>query len=250
MKIHCQTYGKGTKKLICIHGFGQDSRIFRIWDDQTDYQILAIDLFFHGKSTWESEKEFLEFSEWKHIFQEFLTENQIDRFSMAGFSMGGKVSLVTLSLFADKINELFLFAPDGVTINFWYKLATKYAFSKFLFELMLGKFYPFLNQIGLFFKKIKVLNAIQWRLYQTQTNSAEKRVRLVKSWLLYRDFDANFEEVNILVEKFKIKTAIFVGKNDHLIPPKAVEKLAKIIPSAKYIIFEGGHHIKTNLKEV
>ena len=45
--------------------------------------------------------------------REFLRKENISRFDVAGFSMGGRFALATLEAFPEKIGNVFLIAPDG-----------------------------------------------------------------------------------------------------------------------------------------
>jgi len=74
--------------------------------------LVSIDLFSHGNSV---AKDFSGISraEWKDILEAFLKHLSHERFSMMAYSLGGKVVLETVNLFATRVDELLLFAPDG-----------------------------------------------------------------------------------------------------------------------------------------
>ncbi|MEQ1588528.1 MAG: alpha/beta hydrolase, partial [Cyclobacteriaceae bacterium] len=99
-----QKSGHGEKSLLLFHGFGQHHKIFETLTEALSphYTLYAFDLFFHGQSKWEDETP-LEKKMWREIMLQFLTENKIERFSVLGFSLGGKFTLATLELFPDRI---------------------------------------------------------------------------------------------------------------------------------------------------
>src|SRR2546430_8395975 len=57
---------------------------------------------FRSKELYYTKKEFRE------LFEKFLSEQSIKRFSLMGFSLGGKIALQLLELFPDRVNTVLL----------------------------------------------------------------------------------------------------------------------------------------------
>src|ERR1041384_3075655 len=106
--------GDGERSMLTFHGYGQDNSVF---NNYTGYTFYHIDLFFHGKSEWNKGEEPLEKDEWKSLVEELLVKNNIQTFSVMGFSMGGKFALATLEAFPGRVKEIILLAPDGIKTN-------------------------------------------------------------------------------------------------------------------------------------
>ena len=118
--------GHGNKALLLFHGFGQHHQAFAALSDKLApyFTLYAFDLFFHGNSQWNEGEQPLEKVMWKDILTKFLDEHNIGKFSVLGFSLGGKFALVSLELFPAQVEQIILLAPDGVKTSFWYSLAT------------------------------------------------------------------------------------------------------------------------------
>src|SRR5436190_11038806 len=111
-QLHYSEFGRGNKVLICFHGFGQTSVHFHEMEDvfKEEYKIYSFDLFYHGKSFWHDKDTPLSKDFWRELMQKFILEKNIDRFSLLGFSMGGKFVLATLEKFSAKIDKIILIA--------------------------------------------------------------------------------------------------------------------------------------------
>ena len=108
-KIYYETVGAGSKvPLVLLHGFLEDSRIWRDLTEEikTQRQIICIDLPGHGRSGGVDNVHSMELM--ASAVQDVLEELQIQEFSIAGHSMGGYVSLELLKNFPIVIRSIML----------------------------------------------------------------------------------------------------------------------------------------------
>lgn len=226
------------RPLLMFHGYGQNASIFK------DIEGYSFDLFFHGKSEWSKGEEPLEKSDWKELMTEFLHDNNIERFSVLGFSMGGKFALATLEAFPDRIDKVILLAPDGIKTSFWYSLATyPIAFRKF-FKGMISNHQRFLR-IATMSKKLGLIDKGVLRFVQTQMDSEEKRKRVYYSWVVFRHLRFDIKKLSALITRHNIDAKIFIGRHDKIIKAKHMKKL-----TSRVEILDAGHNdlIKEFLK--
>src|SRR5688572_20735740 len=106
-KLHYQKLGHGTKVLLAFHGFGQNSDYFLPVAEALGEQftIYAFDLFFHGNSWLEKEHAPLTKEFFTSLLQRFLAKEKVEKFSVTGFSMGGKFALAVLESFPERIHS-------------------------------------------------------------------------------------------------------------------------------------------------
>ena len=220
----------GNRPLLMFHGYGQDGSVFK------HIEGYSVDLFFHGKSVWPKGEEPLEKGEWKELIQELLTQNNIDKFSLLGFSMGGKFALATLEAFPDRVDEIILLAPDGIKTSTWYSLATyPIAFRKF-FKSMVSNHTRFLK-IATASKKLGLIDKGVLRFVQTQMDSEEKRKRVYYSWVVFRHLKFDIDKIKDLIIKNNIKLRLLVGRHDKIIKAKNMTRL-----TSKIEILDAGHN--------
>ena len=127
--------GYGPATLVAFHGFGQSGRVFQPLDETIGHRftVFAVDLFFHGNSQYTS-RQLLTKTDWQRLIGAFLDGQGVDRFSLMGFSLGGRFALATAEAFASQLDQLILIAPDGVTRTSWYWAATTTRLGRWLFR--------------------------------------------------------------------------------------------------------------------
>jgi pimeloyl-ACP methyl ester carboxylesterase len=97
------------KAVVLLHGFLEDHSIWINFSDKLSekFNVISIDLPGFGKSSVFSTLHSMEFmaKAVKHI----LDEENVDKFILAGHSMGGYVSLAFAKLYPEKLKGLVLF---------------------------------------------------------------------------------------------------------------------------------------------
>ncbi|MEI9918296.1 MAG: alpha/beta hydrolase [Bacteroidota bacterium] len=220
----------GNKPLLMFHGYGQDASVFKGIDG------YSFDLFFHGKSVWTKDEAPLEKSEWKEMISEFLIKNNIDTFSVLGFSMGGKFALATLEAFPDRVKEIILIAPDGIKTSFWYSLATYPIALRNVFKSMINN-HPRFLRIAIASKKLGLIDKGVLRFVETQMDSEEKRKRVYYSWVVFRHLKFDINKIKRLIDDNHIRLRLYIGRYDKVIKAKDMKRL-----TSKIEILDAGHN--------
>jgi len=241
--LHYTKTGNSARTLIAFHGFGQTSEAFhglaRALSDS--YTIYLFDIFFHGDSTWALDEHPLEKVTWAALMEKFLTQESINTFSLLGFSMGGKFVLATLEAFPEKVNEIFLLAPDGIKTSMWYSLATyPIAFRK-LFKSMIAHPNRF-AAIAHTAQRIGLINKGILRFVESQMNTEEKRKRVYYSWVVFRHLSFDMDTISKLINQNNIRLVMIVGKFDKVITPRNMNALLRKVPNAHLEIPHTGHN--------
>jgi pimeloyl-ACP methyl ester carboxylesterase len=242
MLLHCQIVGYGPKPVLAFHGIGQDHRCFLPLVNvlQEQYTFYLFDLPFHGNSP-AMDTEKLSMAEWKAIIDAFLVTHQIQSFSVAGFSMGGKFALAMVQLFPERLEACWLLAPDGITESPWYGLATRFWLSKNLFRFFISNVSRF-KKLANLLVKISLVKKSAVKFAQSTLSTLEQRERVYRSWIGFSLIRADIKLVARLVKENKINLKIFLGKHDALLPAHYVLPLTNRLPELKPIILKTGHH--------
>lgn len=240
--LHYTTLGSGPRKLLMFHGFGQDHNSFfslsEIFSDR--YTAYIFDLYFHGQSKWGHGELPLEKKRWKETVHGFLAENQIETFSLAGFSLGGKFALATLEAFPEKIQGIILLAPDGIKTSFWYSLATYPFLFRKIFKSMIGHPEVFQAIIKML-HSMGMVNKGVLKFATFQMNTEEKRRRVYYSWVVFRHLHFDLTKIAGLINQYKISITVIVGQYDQVIMPKSMEKLLQKLDHYTFETPEAGH---------
>ncbi len=240
--LNYQIYGSGKNIFLAFHGYAQSHDVFRNFASTLgeDCKIFSFDLFMHGQSNWKNKKNKLSKEYWKIIISQFLIENNIDSFSLLGFSMGGKFVLAILESFPYKIKKVILIAPDGVNTNFWYSIATLPGWTENIFKSVVISPLRF-QLITKFFGKLKIVDKGLIKFADGQLKTREQRLRVYFSWIIFSDFKFNVKEIAEIINLYQIDITIFVGKYDKVITEKNINVLIQLLKHPKLIVLETGH---------
>ncbi len=245
--------GSGQHFLLAFHGFGQDHSVFNLFTQEVGdhFTLIAFDLFFHGQSQWPHGGEPLTKDYWKEILNKFLSENKIDRFSLMGFSLGGKFALASFEAFPHRVKSIYLLAPDGIKTNFWYSLATYPLVLRSWFKSMIHKPTRFFSVIN-FVQKFDLVDKGVIRFAQSQMDTLEKRERVYYSWVVFRLLKFDIHEIASRMDKHRITPWVFIGKFDKIITAENMHTLLSRLSDYKLHIIDTGHNglIAQSVKEL
>jgi pimeloyl-ACP methyl ester carboxylesterase len=241
--LHYVIEGHGSKNLLVFHGFGQNRNAFDTFAKSLseDYKLYIFDLYFHGESRWGEGERPLEKSVWKKTMDRFLELHQMDKFSLCGFSLGGKFALATLEEFAEKVEEVILIAPDGIKTSFWYSLATYPLLFRRLFKSMVLHPTRFtalsksLYGLGLMDKGLI-------RFAEHQMDTEDKRRRVYNSWVVFRHLTFDLKKMAALINRHSIRLIMITGKFDKVIRSENMGKLLGEVEKFRHEILETGHN--------
>ncbi len=239
--LHYTRGGNGSRVLLAFHGFGQTQAHFDplVRQLSESFVIYSFDLFYHGQSFWNHKEQPLTKHYWKKLLENFLIQQKIETFALAGFSMGGKFVLATLEGFADRISDIILMAPDGIKTSFWYSLATYPAWTRRIFRGIVVHPRRF-QQLARWMRHLRLVDKGVVRFAQSQMNTREKRHRVYYSWMVFKDFSFDIAQVAALINRYSIPTVVFLGKYDRIITARNLQRLLKHIPH-RLVILEVGH---------
>ena len=241
-RLHYEKLGNGPKVLLAFHGYGQDLYYFLPVAEALNEQftIYAFDLFFHGKSWLEKEHAPLTKAFLTQLIQWFLFKENISKFSVTGFSMGGKFALTVLESFPEKIHSFYLVAPDGIKTSFWYNVATYPGWLAGFFKRTVVKPQPFFRMVNTL-NRYNLMHPSILRFASFQMNSPAKRLKIYKSWTGFRLLVFDIPEIVKLLNQHRIPVIIFFGSFDKIITAKALAFFTNALENARVVTLKTGH---------
>jgi len=253
--IHYSVGGGGSRLLICLHGYGESAASFDFLETALgrDFTLLAIDFPFHGESNWQDGLYF----EPRDLVEMLLTiaprlARGIDALSDAapgapwtllGYSLGGRIALHLLQLIPDKIGRLVLLAPDGLTMNPWYWLATQTRSGNSLFKFTMA--HP-----QWFFTLLRAANSLKWvnpGIYKftiRYIDDDKVRHQLYTRWTTMRGFRPRLASIRDLIRARNIPVYLFYGRYDRIIRAKRGERFRNGIEAQCHLrLLPTGHQL-------
>lgn len=211
--------GDGPENLLLFHGFGQDRSVFNslVTQISSRYTCYSFDLFFHGEDSATQPSAPILPGQWDELISAFLDQENIQRFSLAGFSIGARLVLSAITRFAPRLNTVYLIAPEGISINVWYRLATssmpgRYIFSKFVRRpKYFFKAATTAETIGLLPRKVA-------QFAKRLMDSAPKRNRVYATWLALSKLKTDRNALVAALNIYSVRVVVFLGQRDRIIP--------------------------------
>ncbi len=241
-RITYQKYGNGPAILLAFHGFGQSQQAFKSLNKLLgkQYTIYAIDLFFHGNSHYLGD-QLLTKSIWCELIDQFLQAHSIDRFSLMGFSLGGRFALATTECFANRLDQLILIAPDGITRNGWYQLATSTPLGRSLFRYVM-RHLSMLTTFGHLLTRLGLLNRTIMRFAEISLGTSAQRALVYRSWTQFRLIKPDLTIISNSLNDHGIPALFFMGAYDRIIPGAYILPLTKRLIHYQLTVFKTGHN--------
>lgn len=243
IRLHYKQYGAGKKIILAFHGFGQTGNVFEsIASSQIKAAtVFSFDLFYHGQSFWHNGDQPLSRKYWRDIIDAFLKEKGIERYSLLGFSLGGKFVLATLEAFPGKVDEIILIAPDGIKTNIWYSLATYPLFFRQYFKSLIVRPASFFQLIHLM-KRLNIMDRGILKFAGTQMNTIKSRRRVYYAWVVFRKFQFDMAQIAAIINENDIRLTMYLGEYDKIIIKKNMNALLKHLDHYELHLLKTGHN--------
>lgn len=240
--LHYGHYPGGPKVLLAFHGFGQAQHYFSSLAAslQQDYTLYSFDLFYHGRSHWPDSDQPLTKEFWKEMISAFLQEQQIERFSLVGFSLGGKFVLATFEGLPGQTDEILFIAPDGIRTSFWYNFATYPSWARRYFKKIVDEPESLFRLMNLF-RKLQIVDAGILRFAEYQMGARHQRERVYHSWVMSRLLRFEMPAVAALINQHGVEIKMFLGRYDKLMTQRNMQNLLRHLKKFDLEILDRGH---------
>ncbi len=247
-EVSYEKWGHGKEVLIAFHGFGQQASVFSniapALEDR--FTVYACSLFYHGESKIPDHippGEPLPPEFFKEGVLEFCRQHQIEKFSLMGYSLGGRLVLKLLEMIPERIQSLLLLAPDGVKKSRWYYFATHHFIGKRLFRRVVYKPRLFFSLVKIF-RAIGIVKEKMKKFVYSQFSEKENRLKILHVWNTYSIITPSVRKVKATIKEHQIKTLIFTGTYD----PVLNEEIGYILENGledqvKWVKIKAGHDL-------
>jgi pimeloyl-ACP methyl ester carboxylesterase len=228
--------------VLCFHGFGTFARTFDwLAEHVPNHIFIAFDLPFHGDTKWRNGEVFLP-ADLLNIIGLCPHADQ-DKFSLMGYSMGGRISLHLAEIIPERITNLVLLAPDGLHVNPWYWFSTQTSLGNRFFKKVMQNPSGFINLLKRG-EKLRLLNKGVLKFIDRYMGDRNIREQVYRVWTSFRKFKPNKSRVISNINRWQIPVSLIYGKYDTIIPLAPGESFFHQLKSRKKIeVLETGHQI-------
>lgn len=236
--------GQGPAVLLCLHGFGEHSASFSFLEEELGrlFTIYAPDFPWHGTTQW---KEGLVFTPdmLVELLQQMIPDFEQKSVTILGYSMGGRVGLHLLQLLPAQIRKMVLLAPDGLTLNPWYYLATQTQPGNRLFHYTMN--HPrWFQQLVVLLNRSRLINRSIAKFVLHSIDRTEVRTHLFRVWTTMRAFRPHLKKLQAAIINQRIPVVLVFGRYDRVIASKHGRVFQKgVKPFVTVHELEEGHQL-------
>jgi pimeloyl-ACP methyl ester carboxylesterase len=245
--IAYRVIGRGLRKAVCFHGYGEDSASFTFLEKYVgeELTLYAIDLPFHGDTVW-NEGLNIAVSDVVKIVQLIsgISENGANtKLTVVGYSLGGRVALSLYQNNANDIDRLVLLAPDGLKINFWYWLATQTWLGNRLFAYTMKKpawFFRLLKMLN----RLRLVNPSIFKFVHYYIGDPHVRRLLYERWTGLRKIKPDLQAIKQLIKAHDTVVRLVYGSHDRIILASVGYRFQKGIENnCTVTVIRSGHQV-------
>ncbi len=241
-RVQVTQYGDGPRLLIALHGYGDNGRSFLPMGQALSgaLTVLVPDLPFHGQTRWQSNR--FEPGDILQMLSYLQRSMGADHFSLLGHSMGGRLALHLLPDLVDRLDHLFLLAPDGLATPST-QLADHCPLWLRLRLARLTESPAWRRRIVFWAERIGLINRYDRLFLDHHLNDETRQKRLFHTWASMAAFPARGDEMWQKLERGRVPTALFVGRNDPLVMLNKLERRIQGMDHLQCYLLDRGHRL-------
>jgi pimeloyl-ACP methyl ester carboxylesterase len=179
----------------------------------------------------------------KQLFADIYAIRTAEKYTLMGYSLGGRIVLKILEIFPERVESVMLLAPDGLKLNPFYLFFSRTAIGRKI--LKHAVFHPELfYRLARFLHRIKIVGEKQYQFAVNNFDNKSRREKVYQIWLSLRNVVSDRKNVRYILQKYDIPMLLFFGKYDKIIPPSIGIRFMKGIErQVKLYVLEEGHRL-------
>lgn len=249
VKLHFYKFGSGAKHMLCFHGFGMHGKQFQLAADQLGdkYIFWGFDLFFHKDTKLKDQslttvKKGLEKKELAAMILAFCQDQQIESFSVLGYSMGSHYATAIVEELPSMVNEYIVAAPSSINpgslVRFF---GRNKAGNKILEKLMLSK--QAMTNIISFCKWVRFIDTVGRDILHKEVGTPELRFAMYACFTYLRLLETDEQKLISLLTTYKIKSIFIFGRYDKMYLPVIGNNFFAKFKQAEVVILDENHEM-------
>ena len=236
--VHYVDEGNGIP-IILLHGTGASLHTWDLWSEKLKdkYRVLRITLPGFGLSGPRSDKKY-KTKDYVNLLESFVELMGIEKFYLAGNSLGGSIAWLYTSFYQKKVKKLILINSSGFELDempFVIRIARN-NYLNFLIKKTSPQFLIKKSLKEVFYDDNLVSKSITDRYYKLNLREGNRQAFIDRALVNYIDYTPR-------LKKIKSPTLILWGKNDEWINVKYAQKFKTMIKASRLSIMNETGHI-------
>ncbi len=246
LKLHYTDTGPQDRSaIVLVHGFSSSLHTWEAWKTnlEVDYRVITVDLPGHGLTRADDpiQPTIERFTE---VVHEVTQDLGVDRFTIAGNSMGGNTAWAYALAYPETLEGLILVDASG-----WPETDDENESSPFIFKLLSN---PLARMV---MKDLDMTSLTRSGLEDSYTDQSFVTDALVERYVALSRAPGHRETLlgimggnrvlatNEALSAINVPTLVMWGRDDNLVPVSSVQKFTDAIPGASQVIYDGVGHL-------
>lgn len=243
MQVHYRDEGKGFP-IVLIHGTAASLHTWNDWTKQLtkSYRIIRLDLPAFGLTGPNKNVDY-SIKSYTHFLNQFLSKLKVDKFHLAGNSLGGNIAWNFAAEYPEKVAKLILIDAGGLPTN-----KTQPGIFKLAKTPLINLFLLYITPKFIIRKNIEQVYADKTKITEQLITRYHKMVLRVgnrKAFIQRAKIDLKLgEKANLKkLKSIETPTLLIWGAKDTWIPLDNGKRMDSILPNSTLVILENSGHV-------
>lgn len=239
MQVHYRDEGEGDV-MVLIHGTGASLHTWNEWAEELtkNHRVIRCDIPAFGL-TGPHPKHLYTIDSYVSFLHQFLGKLNVDRFTLAGNSLGGNIAWNYAADYPNEVENLILLDPSGYPSEGkrpWVIDLAATPILNVIIKYMTPRGLVENNLKEVYFDDSKLTEEVIDRYHKMTLREGNREAFIARAKTKYVDNSSK-------LKKIKAPTLLLWGKEDRWISPSLGEKFQEKIPNAELVIMEGIGHV-------
>jgi pimeloyl-ACP methyl ester carboxylesterase len=243
MQVHYRDEGKGFP-VVLVHGTASSLHTWNDWSKELtkNYRVIRMDLPAFG-ITGPNKNADYSIKAYTAFLHQFLMKMNLDKFHLAGNSLGGNIAWNYAAENPKKIEKLILVDASGLPTNkpqpAIFKMAKTPVLSS-LFLYVTPKFFIKKNMKEVYGDENKISDSLITRYHKMALRVGNRQAFIDRAKIDFKlDSKVNLEKL----KSIQIPTLLIWGAKDSWIPLDNGKRMDRILPNSKLVVLQNSGHV-------
>ena len=243
MQVHYRDEGKGFP-IVLVHGTASS---LHTWNDWTtalskNYRVIRMDLPAFGLTGPNKDANY-SIEAYTKFLQQFLSKIKLDKFYLAGNSLGGNIAWNYAAEYPEQVEKLILLDASGLPTNKPQPAIFKMAKTPVLNSIFLyvtPKFFIKKNMEQVYADKTKITDDLVTRYHKMALRVGNRLAFIDRA---KTDFRLGEKSNLAKLKSIEIPALLIWGAKDTWIPLENGKRMNNIIPNSILVVLENSGHV-------